>query len=92
MWTNQIMQIGIPHLHRNGPIRDQNRNFLYKSIFPKIPLFVGEGGEGSKHTFQFSQDAMFPGFANCSPEESLLLLTLDWRLLLALDWWLGTFC
>lgn len=29
IWTNQTVQICIIHLHKNGPIRDQVRYFLY---------------------------------------------------------------
>lgn len=79
IWTNQTMLICIPHLYKNRPISNQGRNFLHKQQ-PPLCLYEVQ--------FQFSLEATFPKFANCSSELTFSFYhTPDQGLLLALDWW-----
>lgn len=58
IWADQNGGIGSPHLHKNGPIRNQGGTFIKSSL----------RGCFSGVNFRLLSEASFLWFANFSPE------------------------
>lgn len=82
MWTNQTVKIWIPHLHRNGSIRDKGEHFLYIN---RPPLCLGGV------YFWFPLKAAFLSLQTIHQHNLFFYHLPYWGLLLALDWCQWTF-